>query len=216
MSFPKSKPPHNIRVLHGWLRDYARQNGVPEGRLKHAVDYAIVVSALDRARASSGPHSRSRAAWRWSYAYDSTRGPRATSTPSSSAPSTVGWMRSTMRSPRAGSDLALRVADADAEDREPAAGNPAMTLFIQVLTNVTPQRQREDPKRDVANYHAAHEAVAEESSPATRPLRSTACAATSTPSPCSSTAMTPQNFAVHGRRIAVETFGFGGAEAYAH
>ena len=30
MSFPKSKPPHNIRVLHGWLRDYARQNGIPE------------------------------------------------------------------------------------------------------------------------------------------------------------------------------------------
>jgi hypothetical protein len=55
VSFPKSKPPHNIRVLHGWLRDYARQNGIPEGRLKHAVDYAIVVSALDQAQASSGP-----------------------------------------------------------------------------------------------------------------------------------------------------------------
>lgn len=55
MSFPKSKPPHNIRVLHGWLRDYARQHGLPEGRLKHAVDYALVVSALDRARESGGP-----------------------------------------------------------------------------------------------------------------------------------------------------------------
>ena len=55
MSFPKSKPPHNIRVLHGWLRDYARQNGVPEGRLKHAVDHALVVSALDRARETRGP-----------------------------------------------------------------------------------------------------------------------------------------------------------------
>lgn len=54
MSFPKSKPPHNIRVLHGWLRDYARQNGVSEGRLKHAIDYAIVVSALDRAQAPGG------------------------------------------------------------------------------------------------------------------------------------------------------------------
>jgi hypothetical protein len=55
VSFPKAKPPHNIRVLHGWLRDYARQHGLPEGRLKHAVDYAIVVSTLDRAQASSGP-----------------------------------------------------------------------------------------------------------------------------------------------------------------
>jgi len=55
VSFPKSKPPHNTRVLHGWLRDYARQHDLPEGRLKHAVDYAIVVSALDRAHASSGP-----------------------------------------------------------------------------------------------------------------------------------------------------------------
>lgn len=55
MSFPKSKPPHNIRVLHGWLREYARQHALPEGRLKHAVDYALVVSALDRARAPGGP-----------------------------------------------------------------------------------------------------------------------------------------------------------------
>lgn len=55
MSFPKRKPPHNIRVLHGWLREYARQHGVPEGRLKHAVDYGIVVSALDRARTPGGP-----------------------------------------------------------------------------------------------------------------------------------------------------------------
>jgi len=52
---PEVKPPHNIRVLHGWLRDYARQHALPEGRLKHAVDYAIVVSALDRARAPGGP-----------------------------------------------------------------------------------------------------------------------------------------------------------------
>src|SRR5690606_24719970 len=55
VSFPKRKPPHNIRVLHGWLREYARQHDLPEGRLKHAVDYAIVVTALDRARTPSGP-----------------------------------------------------------------------------------------------------------------------------------------------------------------
>lgn len=36
MTFPKSKPPHNIRVLHGWLREYAREHNLPEGRLKHA------------------------------------------------------------------------------------------------------------------------------------------------------------------------------------
>ena len=55
MGFPKSKPPHNIRVLHRWLREYARDNGVPEGRLKHAVDCAVVVSALDSARTPTGP-----------------------------------------------------------------------------------------------------------------------------------------------------------------
>jgi DNA-binding FadR family transcriptional regulator len=40
-------------------------------------------------------------------------------------------------------------------------GNPAMTLFVQVLTELTPQRQRPHVEQDVASYHAAHEALAE-------------------------------------------------------
>lgn len=48
MTFPKNKPPHNIRVLHGWLREYARERGQAEGRLKRAVDYTLVLAALDR------------------------------------------------------------------------------------------------------------------------------------------------------------------------
>jgi DNA-binding FadR family transcriptional regulator len=41
--------------------------------------------------------------------------------------------------------------------------NPAMTLFVTVLTELTLQRQRPaaDPQREVASYHAAHVAVAE-------------------------------------------------------
>ena len=54
MSFPKTRPPHNIRVLHGWLRRYARERGQSEGRLKRSVDYAVVLSALDRVRDSAG------------------------------------------------------------------------------------------------------------------------------------------------------------------
>jgi DNA-binding FadR family transcriptional regulator len=38
-------------------------------------------------------------------------------------------------------------------------GNPAMTLFVQVLTALTPQRTRVKPKEDVASYHRAHQAL---------------------------------------------------------
>jgi DNA-binding FadR family transcriptional regulator len=38
-------------------------------------------------------------------------------------------------------------------------GNPAMTLFVRVLAELTPQRKRADPKADVANYHRAHQAL---------------------------------------------------------
>lgn len=42
-------------------------------------------------------------------------------------------------------------------------GNPAMTLFVKVLTELTLQRQRPaaDPSKEVADYHRAHEALAE-------------------------------------------------------
>lgn len=54
MTFPKTRPPHNIRVLHGWLREYARERGQAEGRLKRTVDYTLVLTALDRVRDSAG------------------------------------------------------------------------------------------------------------------------------------------------------------------
>lgn len=54
MTFPKTRPPHNIRVLHGWLREYARERGGAEGRLKRAVDHTLVLAALDRVRDSAG------------------------------------------------------------------------------------------------------------------------------------------------------------------
>lgn len=38
-------------------------------------------------------------------------------------------------------------------------GNPAMTLFVRVLAELTPQRRRPNPKADVASYHRAHEAL---------------------------------------------------------
>ena len=42
-------------------------------------------------------------------------------------------------------------------------GNPAMTLFVRVLTELTLQRQRPatDMRKEVASYHRAHEALAE-------------------------------------------------------
>lgn len=72
MTFPKSKPPHNIRVLHGWLREYAREHNLPEGRLKHAactetldgrdnprvrdlIDLQLVQPLLDDTRPSPRP-----------------------------------------------------------------------------------------------------------------------------------------------------------------
>jgi len=54
VTFPKTRPPHNIRVLHGWLREYARERGEAEGRLKRAVDYTLVLAALDREWDSAG------------------------------------------------------------------------------------------------------------------------------------------------------------------
>lgn len=54
MSFPKTKPPHNIRVLHGWLRAYAAEHGQAEGRLKRSVDHAIVLNALHGVRDAAG------------------------------------------------------------------------------------------------------------------------------------------------------------------
>jgi hypothetical protein len=54
VTFPKTRPPHNIRVLHGWLREYARERGQAEGRLKRAVDYTLVLAALDRVWDSTG------------------------------------------------------------------------------------------------------------------------------------------------------------------
>jgi hypothetical protein len=54
VSFPKTKPPHNIRVLHGWLRAYAAEHGQAEGRLKRSVDHAIVLNALHGVRDAAG------------------------------------------------------------------------------------------------------------------------------------------------------------------
>lgn len=54
MTFPKTRPPHNIRVLHGWLREYAGERRQAEGRLKRTVDYTLVLTALDRVRDSTG------------------------------------------------------------------------------------------------------------------------------------------------------------------
>ena len=54
MTFPKSKPPHNIRVLDGWIREYARAHDQAEGRLKRTIDYMLVALAFDRARDRTG------------------------------------------------------------------------------------------------------------------------------------------------------------------
>lgn len=54
MTFPKTRPPHNIRVLHGWLREYAGERDQAEGRLKRTVDHTLVLTALDRVRDSAG------------------------------------------------------------------------------------------------------------------------------------------------------------------
>lgn len=54
MSFPKTKPPHNVRVLHSWLRAYAGARGHAEGRLKRSLDHAVVITALHRVRDATG------------------------------------------------------------------------------------------------------------------------------------------------------------------
>lgn len=54
MSFPKTKPPHNVRVLHRWIGEYARAHGQAESRLKRTIDYMLVALALDRARDDAG------------------------------------------------------------------------------------------------------------------------------------------------------------------
>jgi DNA-binding FadR family transcriptional regulator len=52
-------------------------------------------------------------------------------------------------------DLHIAIAD--------LTGNPALSLFVTVLTELTLQRQRPaaDPTQEAASYHAAHVAVAE-------------------------------------------------------
>jgi hypothetical protein len=67
MSFPKQKPPHNVRVLRDWIRDYAASTDQVVGRITRAISFMLVALALERARSDDGaPSSCSRAGSPWS------------------------------------------------------------------------------------------------------------------------------------------------------
>ena len=54
MTFPKQKPPHNVRVLRDWVRDYANSTDQVVGRVTRAISFMLVVLALERAEADDG------------------------------------------------------------------------------------------------------------------------------------------------------------------
>jgi len=49
MSFPKQKPPHNVRVLREWVREYADSTDQVVGRVTRAISFMLVTLALERA-----------------------------------------------------------------------------------------------------------------------------------------------------------------------
>jgi hypothetical protein len=54
MSFPKDRPPHSVKVLHGWIATYAKQTGQVPERIMRSVSYMIASLALERARDEAG------------------------------------------------------------------------------------------------------------------------------------------------------------------
>ena len=54
MSFPKSKAPHNVRVLRDWVRDYADSTDQATGRVTRSISFMLVALALERAKGEDG------------------------------------------------------------------------------------------------------------------------------------------------------------------
>lgn len=52
--FPKEKQPHNTRVLHGWIREYADQEQIAQSRVHRAVSFMLVALPLERSLGSDG------------------------------------------------------------------------------------------------------------------------------------------------------------------
>jgi hypothetical protein len=45
--FPKRERPHNMRVLQGWIREYANQQQMAESRVRRAVSFMLVALPLE-------------------------------------------------------------------------------------------------------------------------------------------------------------------------
>ncbi len=54
MSFPKQKAPHNVRVLRGWVQDYAGATNQVVGRVTRAISFMLVALVLERAKTENG------------------------------------------------------------------------------------------------------------------------------------------------------------------
>jgi Nucleotidyl transferase AbiEii toxin, Type IV TA system len=52
--FPKQKRPHNMRVLQGWIREYADQQQMAESRVRRAVSFMLVALPLEHSLDSEG------------------------------------------------------------------------------------------------------------------------------------------------------------------
>jgi hypothetical protein len=52
--FPKQKRPHSMRVLQGWIREYANEEQLPESRVRRAVSFMLVALPLERSLDAEG------------------------------------------------------------------------------------------------------------------------------------------------------------------
>jgi len=52
--FPKHKRPHNMRVLQGWIREYADQQQMAESRVRRAVSFMLVALPLEHSLDGEG------------------------------------------------------------------------------------------------------------------------------------------------------------------
>jgi hypothetical protein len=52
--FPKQKRPHNMRVLQGWIREYADQQQMAESRVRRAVSFMLVALPLEHSLDGEG------------------------------------------------------------------------------------------------------------------------------------------------------------------
>jgi hypothetical protein len=52
--FPKRKRPHNMRVLQGWIREYADQQQMAESRVRRAVSFMLVALPLEHSLDGEG------------------------------------------------------------------------------------------------------------------------------------------------------------------